>query len=88
MKDKEQMSLDEFRYWAMIKGYMNKSELGTFLDCGARLASKTFDSIMKDVEREGLENLQGNVILTKRAISYLGLSEKKIVEAYERSLAK
>ena len=81
-------SLEEFRYLMMMKGYMNKKELQRFLDCGQRTATKVFNSIMADVEREGLENLSDNLILTKRAISYLGSSEKKITEAYERAIAQ
>ena len=77
-------SLEAFRYQMMVKGYMNKTELQTFLDCGEILATRAFNAMMKDIEKEGLEKLQGNIVLTKRAIGYLGLTEKKIVEAFER----
>lgn len=77
--------LEAFRYQMLTKGYMNKRELQAFLDCGEKLATKAFNSMMKDIEKEGMERLAGNVVLTKRAIGYLGLTEKKIVEAYERS---
>lgn len=82
------MTLEEFRYRMMIKGYMNKTELGKFLDCGYTTATKAYDSITKDIEAEGMERLSGGFILTKRAIAYLGLSEKKIIEAYEREKAR
>ena len=46
-----------------------------------------FDTI-EDIKKEGLENIDSNVILTKRAIQYLGLTQKNIVESYERSIKK
>lgn len=43
---------------------------------------------MEDIKKEGLENIDENTILTKRAIQYLGLTQKNIVESYERSIKK
>lgn len=43
---------------------------------------------MEDIKKEGLENIDSNVILTKRAVQYLGLTQKNIVESYERSIKK
>lgn len=74
-----------FRVQMMEKGYMNKSELAEFLGCGRDMARETFKAIMNEVKKEGLENIDQNLILTKRAINYLGLTDKQIIEAYERS---
>lgn len=81
-------NLAAYRYKMMEKGYMNKSELSKFLGCGRNKGSKVFQQIMEDIKKEGLENIDSNVILTKRAIHYLGLTQKNIVESYERSIKK
>lgn len=44
--------------------------------------------MMEGIKKEGLENIDSNVILTKRAIQYLGLTQKNIVESYEHSIKK
>ncbi len=81
-------NLAAYRYEMMEKGYMNKSELSKFIGCGRNKGSKIFQKIMEDIKKEGLENIDSNVILTKRAIQYLGLTQKSIVESYERSIKK
>ena len=81
-------NLAAYRYEMMEKGYMNKSELSKFLGCGRNKGSKIFQKIMEDIKKEGLENIDSNVILTKRAVQYLGLTQKTIVESYERSIKK
>ena len=81
-------NLAAYRYEMMEKGYMNKSELSKFLGCGRNKGSKIFQQIMKDIKKEGLENIDSNVILTKRTVQYLGLTQKNIVESYERSIKK
>lgn len=43
---------------------------------------------MEDIKKEGLESIDSNIILTKRAIQYLGLTQKNVVESYERSIKK
>lgn len=81
-------NLAAYRYEMMEKGYMNISELSKFIGCGRGKGSKIFQQIMEDIKKEGLENIDNNVILTKRAIQYLGLTQKNIVESYERSIKK
>lgn len=81
-------NLAAYRYKMMEKGYMNISELSKFIGCGRSKGGKIFQRIMEDVKKEGLENIDSNVILTKRAIQYLGLTQKNIVESYERSKKK
>lgn len=81
-------NLAAYRYEMMEKGYMNKSELSKFLGCGRKKGSKIFQKIMEDIKKEGLENIDSNIILTKRAVQYLGLTQKSIVESYERSIKK
>ena len=81
-------NLAAYRYEMMEKGYMNKSELSKFIGCGRNKGSKIFQKIMENIKKEGLENIDSNVILTKRAIQYLGLTQKSIVESYERSIKK
>lgn len=81
-------NLAAYRYEMLEKGYMNKSELSKFIGYGRNKGSKIFQKIMEDIKKEGLENIDENTILTKRAIQYLGLTQKNIVEAYERSIKK
>lgn len=81
-------NLAAYRYEMMEKGYMNKSELSKFIGCGRNKGGKIFQKIMEDIKKEGLENIDSNVILTKRAIQYLGLTQKNIVDSYERSIKK
>ena len=81
-------NLAAYRYEMMEKGYMNISELSKFIGSGRSKGSKIFQQIMEDIKKEGLENIDSNVILTKRAIQYLGLTQKSIVESYERSIKK
>lgn len=85
------MSVDNlaaYRYRMMERGYMNKTELSKFIGCGRNKGSKIFQEIMEDIKKEGLENIDENTILTKRAIQYLGLTQRNIVESYERSIKK
>ena len=63
-------NLAAYRYEMMEKGYMNKSELSKFIGCGRNKGSKVFQKIMEDIKKEGLENIDSNVILTKRAIQH------------------
>ena len=81
-------NLAAYRYELMEKGYMNKTELSKFIGCGRNKGIKIFQKIMEDIKKEGLENIDSNVILTKRAIQYLGLTQKSIIDAYERSIKK
>lgn len=81
-------NLAAYRYEMMEKGYMNKTELSKFIGCGRNKGSKIFQKIMEDIKKEGLENIDSNIILTKRAVQYLGLTQKNIVESYERSIKK
>ena len=78
--------LEDFRYRMMIRGYMNKKEFQRFMDCGYKTATKLWNRFMSDIEAEGLDCIgDGRLMLTKRAIGCLGLSEKKIIEAHERA---
>nr|DAJ89976.1 MAG TPA: hypothetical protein [Caudoviricetes sp.] len=78
--------LEDFRYRMMIRGYMNKKEFQKFMDCGYKTATKLWDIFLLDIEAEGLECIgEGRLMLTKRALGFLGLSEKKIIEAHERA---
>lgn len=71
------------RYNLMRKGFLNRKEVMEFVPCGARRADLIIDSIRKDVKLEGLENLDNKTVLARRVIAYVGLTEKKISEAYE-----
>ena len=76
-------TLEQFRYRMMVRGYMNKSELARFMECGMTTARKAWDAMRKDAKLSGLENL-GGAILTRRAMKYTGLTEDAITTAYER----
>ena len=79
--DPDQLVVD--RYNLMRKGFLNRKEVMAFVPCGARMANMIVDDIRKEVALEGYENLDENLILSKRIIAYLGLTEKKIELAYQ-----
>lgn len=79
--DPDQLVVD--RYNLMRKGFLNRKEVMAFVPCGARMANMIIDGIRKEVALEGYENLDENLILAKRIIVYLGLTEKKIESAYQ-----
>lgn len=79
--DPDQLVID--RYNLMRKGFLNRKEVMAFVPCGARMANMIINGIRKEVELEGYENLDENLILAKRIIAYLGLTEKKIESAYQ-----
>ena len=79
--DPDQLVID--RYNLMRKGFMNRKEVMAFVPCGARMANMIIEGIRKEVELEGYENLDETLILAKRIIAYLGLTEKKIESAYQ-----
>lgn len=70
------------RYLLMNKGYLNQSDVMKFIPCGQSKAKKVVAEIRQDIKTQGIENLDNNVILVGRLIKYLGLSEKKIKDAY------
>lgn len=71
------------RYNLMRKGFLNRKEVMDFVPCGSRRADQIIENIRKDVKLEGLENLDNKMVLARRVIAYIGLTEKKISEAYE-----
>ena len=79
--DPDQLVID--RYNLMRKGFLNRKEVMSFVPCGTKMANMIIDGIRKEVELEGYENLDENLILAKRIIAYLGLTEKKIESAYQ-----
>lgn len=79
--DPDQLVID--RYNLMRKGFLNRKEVMAFIPCGPKTANKIIDGIRKEVTLEGYENLDDNLILAKRIIAYVGLTEKKIESAYE-----
>lgn len=79
--DPDQLIVD--RYNLMRKGFLNRKEVMSFVPCGTKMANMIVDDIRKEVALEGYENLDENLILAKRIIAYLGLTEKKIESAYE-----
>lgn len=76
------------RYRLMQKGFLNKKEVMAFVPCGASKANQIIQGIRNEVKLEGLENLDSNTVLVKRIITYLGLTEKKISDAYEKSASR
>lgn len=80
--------LAESRYRLMQQGFLNKSEIRQFVPCGKRRAAQIFDDIERSIKREGIENLQGNIIKVERVMKYLGLTEKKVVDLYEKECIK
>jgi len=76
--------LEATRYYLMVKGFVNKSELRRFIPCGQKRAQEIWDDVNAQIKNEGLESLSGT-ILVSRLLKYIGKTEKKIVEDYERT---
>lgn len=74
------------RYALMQRGFMNQSDIAKFVPCGKAKAKKILISIRADTKSQGIESLDGNMILTSRLIKYLGLTEAQITRAYEKAL--
>lgn len=74
------------RYALMQRGFMNQSDIAKFVPCGKAKAKKILISIRADTKSQGIDNLDGNMILTSRLIKYLGLTEAQITRAYEKAL--
>ena len=80
----ESKELAKFRYDMMLKGFRNRTELKKFLQVGEKRAAKAWDKMQADIDKEGLEGLDGGALLTTRAIKYLGMTKKEVIENYER----
>ncbi len=72
-----------FRYEMMERGWMNKSDFQKFACIGYKKASDAFNQIKAEVKKEGYEMIEENIILTKRAIAFCGLTKQEIIRAYE-----
>lgn len=72
----------EFRYQMKTRGWMRKSDIRPFTGCKQREVDTIWNSIQKSIKKEGIENME-DIILTKRVIDFIGLSEKEIDKAYE-----
>jgi hypothetical protein len=71
------------RYEAVTRGWMLTKDIQNCVPCGYRKAAQIRKEIEKEIETSGFENLRG-CILTKKFLEYMHLSEKKIVQEYEK----
>lgn len=72
-----------FRYQMMERGWMNKSDFQKFAGIGYKKANEAFKHIKAQIKNEGYEMIEENIILTKRAIAFCGLTKQEIIRAYE-----
>lgn len=72
------------RYKSLMKQTMNIKDISNFIPCGYGKAREISEEIKKSIKLEGLENLFGNVVRTRRVMKYLGISENDILNAYDR----
>lgn len=79
--DQNQLALN--RYELMRKGFVNRTDIKKFVPCGYATAKKIFKTIREEIDSSGIENLDDNIILTSRLMKFMGLSEKKIIDAYQ-----
>lgn len=59
------------------KGYVNKSELGIFLDIGKSRANTVYDKIVKEIAKED-KTVDCLGIRVCRVLEYIGLTENDI----------
>lgn len=73
------MTINIKREKILHKGYALKSDIRKFIPCGHERSVEIYEEIRKQVEEEGKINLQ-NSILSKRLLTYVGLTEKQVIE--------
>lgn len=79
---KEKNADPVFRYQMMERGWMNKTDFQKFACLGYKKANEAFKQMKSEIKKEGYEMIEDNVILTKRAIAFCGLSKQEIIRAY------
>lgn len=73
-------NISTIRLGIVTKGYLDKSDIMAFVPCGKDKAKVIFNKIRSNVRNDGLENCR-EVILAKRMLDYMGLSNETIKEA-------
>ena len=81
MNDKA-VELVSVRYYLMIRGWMTASDIAEFVPCSRNTSYKIFKAIRAQNKLEGIENLH-KVVLTKRVMEYVGITESSIRKEYE-----
>lgn len=77
--------LVETRYNLTMVGHVNKKELRAFVPCCQKSGDRIWEHIKETMKAEGIEKLDGNIILVDRLIKYLGLTKEGVIDAYERT---
>lgn len=70
------------RYRLLVRGYCHASDIARFVPCSRDMSYKIIREIRAKSKLEGLESLN-NVVLTKRVMEYIGITESKIRKEYE-----
>lgn len=79
------MKIDpKFRYEMKTRGWMRKSDIRPFTGCKAKEINEIWKALHDDMKYEGIESMDG-IVLTKRVIKFMGLTDKDIDKAYEKS---
>lgn len=81
MSDTKKLAIT--RYELMIRGYCRGTDIARFVPCSRDTSYLIFKEIRKKNKLEGLENLR-NVVLTKKVMKYIGLTESDVRKEYER----
>jgi hypothetical protein len=68
------------------KGYANRADIRKFIPCGSVRSQEIFDQIRNEVKEEGKLNLE-KVVLSRRLLPYIGLTEKQVISYAEKEKA-
>lgn len=60
------------------KGYVTRRDICEFVPCSYNKSRKIFDTITQEIEKEGYERIDDNILLARRLLDFLGLSEESI----------
>lgn len=84
MKHDEMIELVSVRYYMLIRGWMKAGDVAKFVPCSRDVSYRIVKEIRSSNTKEGIENLHSNVVLTRKVLEYLGMTESQVRKEYER----
>ena len=76
--------INQKRLEIIEKGYVSRRDICEFVPCSYNKARKIWNLITSNIEKEGFERIDDNIMLANRLLQYLGLSEEKIKAAIQK----
>lgn len=76
------MGINQYRKELLLEGFAKVTQIQKFVRCDFYKAKKIMNEIKKDIESEG-KKCFSNKVPTKRLLTYVDMTEKKIFEYAE-----